>query len=415
MILHYEAVDRSGRSVTDTIDAPDMKSAAESLRSRDLFVTQLAPTTVGSPKGRVGNAPGAVQGAGKDDAAGAKLSIRELATFTRQMAMLLSSGSSLVPAIQSIARQFTKGSAIQMMRQITLDLEEGEPLASALRKYPRTFDCTYCAIVAAGEASATMPEMFARLASIVGKRRLMRSKVLGAMAYPALLSSLSMTIIGVLLFFVMPRFGEMFKTLGVDLPTSTSVLLALGQSVKSNWLAAVMGPVAAVTGMVFLVRSRTGRQWISDASIHVPILGRLVGGLIQGETFRVLGMLIEARVGVLDAIELVQGVTRNRKYREMYHGMETEVTSGGSISRALEASGLVGPGLIQAIRTGEDSGQLGSAATFVADVLDEDNTELLGTLTKLIEPLILVGMGLVVGTVAVSLFMPMFDMTSALK
>ncbi|NOT00350.1 MAG: type II secretion system F family protein, partial [Phycisphaerales bacterium] len=379
MILQYEAVDRSGRSVTDTIDAADMKSAAESLRARDLFVTQLAPSTSGATKGRSGKSAVAIQPVSKGNAANAKLSIRELATFTRQMAMLLSSGSSLVPAIQSIARQFTKASAVQMMRQITLDLEEGEPLASALRKYPRTFDCTYCAIVAAGEASATMPEMFARLASIVGKRRLMRSKVLGAMAYPALLSSLSTVIVGVLLFFVMPRFGDMFKTLGVDLPTSTALMLGVGQSVKTNWLVALICPIGTVAGIVFLMRSRVGQQWMSDVSIHVPILGRLVSGLIQGETFRVLGMLIEARVGVLETIELVQGVTRNRKYQELYARMESEVSSGGSISRAMESSGLVGAGLIQAIRTGEDSGQLGTAATFVADVLDEDNTELLGT------------------------------------
>jgi len=330
------------------------------------------------------------------------------------MAMLLTSGSGVVPALNSIARQMSKASHAVMVRQICTDLQEGETLAVALQRYPRTFDSAYCAIVAAGEASATLPEMFDRLAKMVGKRRVIRNRVVGATAYPVLLSVLSSGIVSVLLFFVLPRFGDMFKTLSVDLPASTSYLLSFGNGIKSYWFGVAPFLVLLAGGAVVFARSNTGRQALSDWSVMLPIVGRLISGLIQGETFRVLGMLIEARVSILEAIGLVKGVTRNRRYRTLYDRMESEVTSGGTISAALEFSKIIPAPIVHAIRTGEDSGQLGVAATYVADILDEDNNELIETITKLLEPVILIVMGLVVGGVAVSLFMPLFDMTSAI-
>ncbi len=348
------------------------------------------------------------------DLAQCKLPIRQIAVFTRQMAMLLKAGSGVVAALQSIARQFAKPAHNRLIHQLCLDIEEGEPLAAALRKYPAAFDPTYCAIVAAGEATATLPEMFERLARIVGKRRVIRNRILGAMAYPLVLSVLSISIVSVLLFFVLPRFGDMFDTLAVELPASTSLLLKFGTWTKTYWYVELPLFLLLIGGVVYVLRTARGRQWISDVSIRTPLLGKLISGLIQGETFRVLGMLIEARVGVLEAIELVSGVTRNSRFQELYDRMTEQVTSGGSVSAALESSPLISPSIAHAIRTGEESGQLGAAATYVADILDEDNTEMIDTVTKLVEPLILIVMGLVVGTVAVSLFMPLFDMTSAI-
>jgi len=406
MILEYQAVDRSGKAVRDSIDASDITAATGVLRDQGLYVTQIVPQS-GTRK-RTSAAVSEV------DTYGARLPIRQLTTFTRQVAMLLSAGSAVVPAIQSLTRQFSKPAHVRMLERIIADLEEGEGLACALRKHPKTFDSAYCAIVAAGEASAALPEMFAQLAKVVGKRRVMRNKILGTLAYPALLSTLSIHIVGVLLFFVMPRFGAMFDTIGVEVPASTAFLLALGTQVQAWWYIIVPVLGAVVTGIVMALRSAGGRQWIADTGPKIPMVGRLISSLIQGETFRVLGMLIEARVGVLEAIDLVRGVTTNRRFQDLYDRIESEVSSGGSVSRAMESSGLISPAICHALHTGEESGQLGAAATYVANILDEDNTELIESVTKLVEPAILIVMGVVVGFVAVSLFMPMFDMTSAI-
>jgi len=343
-----------------------------------------------------------------------KLPIKQIAMLTRQMAMLLTSGSGVVPALQSIARQLTKPLHQEMIQRICLDLEEGVPLASALQRYPRTFDSTYCAIIAAGEASATLPEMFGRLAAIVGKRRVIRNRVLGAMAYPALLMTLSSGIISTLLFFVLPRFGGMFETLDVPLPASTSFLLALSDGLQTYWYLLIVVLAGLVAGVVYLFRTPGGLRLLGDVTLRTPMLGRLYAGMIQGEVFRVLGMLVEARVGILDALDLVHGISSNRRFKDLFDDMRDEVTSGGTVSDALDRSGLISPSVVQAIRTGEQSGQLGPSASYVADVLDDDNSELIETLTKLVEPAILIVMGMVVGSVSVSLFMPMFDMTAAI-
>ena len=413
MKVAYTALDRAGHEVVETIEAPDVRSAVESLRKRDLFVTQISQQAVKEkrdvPRG-MSRRPSPVTKPGE-----IRLPIKQLALFTRQMAMMLNSGSGVVPSLNSIARQFTNPVYARLVRHVARDLEEGCTLTEALRKYPRSFDSNYCAVVAAGESSGTLTEMFGRLSTIVGKRRAMRNKVLGAMAYPALLVALSTGIVMVLLLFVMPRFGAMFTTLSVPLPTSTKFLIAVGETARSYWWVYLIGASALAGSAVGAVFLPGVKQWLSGLSLHLPVFNRVVSGLIQGETFRLLGMLVESHIGLLEAIHLVKGLTHNKRFQALYAAMETEVTEGGAISRAMEQSGLVSPPICQAIRTGEENGALGSAMAYVANVLDEDNTELVNALTKLLEPMILIVMGLVVGGVAVSLFLPMFDMTSAIK
>ncbi|MCP4591125.1 MAG: type II secretion system F family protein [bacterium] len=408
MNLTYEAIDGTGRNVSDVVEAASAKEAVERLRSQGLFVTHIAQADALELQERR-----KAGSRGRGTSGGVRFSLRQLVMFTRQMAMLLASGSGVVPALNALTRQVKEERQRAVLHQLIMDLEEGVPLAEALRRFPTIFDASYCAVVAAGEASAMLPQMFTKLASIIGKRKAMRNKVLGAMTYPVLLIGLSTGIMNVLLFFVIPRFGGMFDTLGVPLPASTAYLLALSGWLSDWWMIPAVVVVLATASSVYLAKTQSGRQVISDAQIRVPMLGRLASRLIQAEVLRVLGMLIEAKVGVLDALDLARGVTRNRRYGKLCDEVELAVTSGGAISAALEQSGLVDASVCQAVRTGEESGNLGGAISYVAEVLDEENTELVGVMTKLVEPVILIGMGVVVGVVAVSLFMPLFDITSA--
>ena len=405
MNLTYEAIDGSGRNVTDVVEAPSVREAVESLRGKGLFVTHIARAKVEQMQQRLA--------AASSELSRVRFSLRQLVMFTRQMAMLLASGSAVVPALNALNRQIKDARQRAVIRQIVADLEEGHTFADALRKYPAVFDSSYCAVIAAGEASAMLSPMFTKLAGIMGKRKAMRNKVLGAITYPALLILLCVGIVNVLLFFVIPRFGDMFDTLGVALPASTQTMLALSGWLREWWsVPAGLGAVAIIAG-VYLVKSPAGRQIVSDTQIQVPLIGRVMSRLIQAELLRVLGMLIEAKVGVLDALDLARGVTRNRRYGLLCDGVEEAVTSGNSISQAMEKSELLDAGICQAVRTGEESGSLGGAISYVADVLDEENSELIDVVTKLIEPVILIGMGVVVGVVAISLFMPLFDITAA--
>ncbi len=402
--LTYEAIDTSGKPVRDLIMADSSKAAVEQLRQKGLMVTNITEATVHEVEKKVQLAEGWT--------AEFKLPLKQLLLFTRQMSMLLKSGSALVPALAAIGRQMKHPKHVEMIRQLRDDLEEGAMLGEAMCRFPRVFDASYCAIIAAGESSATLPEMFDRLSQIIGKRRALRNKVLGAMTYPVLLMGLATAQVNVLLFFVLPRFGEMFASLGAPLPSSTKLMLDLSGFLRGNWVLVVIGVGTLLAGVVFLAISSAGRRTCINMQTQIPVLGRLATSLIQGQVFRTLGMLLEAHVAVLEALELTRRVTKNNRFQILFDRMENAVTSGNMLSDAMESSNLVAPALCQAVRTGEESGNLGGAISYAADILDEDNVELVGAVTRLIEPAIIILMGVVVGAVAISLFLPMFDITS---
>ncbi len=404
MLLTYDAIDASGRTCTDSVEAGSVKDAVEQLRRRGLYVKQI---TEKRSDARSSLRPVA----GKP----VHLPLKTLVQVTRQLAMLLRAGSGLVPAICAVQRQLKNVNHARLLGLIVADLEEGVTLTEALRKHPRSFDAVYCAIIAAGEASGALTEMFERLSTIVGKRRALRKKILGALAYPALLICMCFHILLVLLFFVLPRFNAMFVQLGVETPATTRMLLNTSEFLISYWAVAIGTAGALVAGTIWMFTSRTGQQWVSDVQLAVPVVGKLRSRLIQGQIFRTMGMLLESRVDVLETIDLVRASSRNRRFKKLFSGLEEAITAGGRLSTAFEESGIVEPYICQAIYTGEDTGNLGGAMSFCADMLDEANEEFINVLTKLIEPLILIAMGVVVGGVAISLFMPLFDMTSAIK
>ncbi len=407
MLLTYNAMDSGGKPTTDSIEASSTREALEQLRRRGLFVTSINESAdrkaVRASSTR----------AGLD--VGVRLPLKTLSHITRQLTMLLRAGSGVVPAFMAIQRQTRRPSHAALIGRIIADLEDGLTLTEALRKHPQTFDAVYCAIIAAGEASGTLTEMFERLSLIVGKMRAMRKKILGALAYPCLLTVMCAKIFLILLFFVIPRFGDMFAQLGVEAPATTKLLLATAVGLRSYW-PVVAGCVLLVAGGVtWVLRSKRGRAWLTDIQLLIPLLGRLRSKLIQGQVFRTMGTLLESRVNVLESLELVRQSTTNSRFQKLFSDLESSLESGGRLSTAFEASGLVEPYICQAIHTGEDSGNLGGAISFCADMLDETNEEMVNLIVRLMEPTILIGMGAVVGTVAVSLFMPLFDLTAGIK
>ncbi|MBI4717851.1 MAG: type II secretion system F family protein [Planctomycetes bacterium] len=404
MLLTYDAVDTQGKTTKDVVEAMNPREAVEVLRRRGLFVTRIAEDTQNAQAKAVHRS--AVKG---------RLPLATLVLFTRQMAMLLRAGSGIVPAITAIRKQMRRPTHAALLEQVVSDLEEGSTLTDCLRKHPDTFDPVYCAIIAAGEASASLPNMFERLAEIVGKKRALQKKLIGTMAYPALLVAMCFKITLILLLFVLPRFDGMFQQLGVEAPATTQALLAAGQFLQAHWVAVLAGAGVVVSTLVWFLVSPRGVKWISDVQTSIPGLGRLRSRMIQAQVLRTMGMLLESRVGLLDTLDLARRSTRNRSFQELFTNLEETVTAGGQMSTAFEQCRLIEPYICQAVRTGEDSGNLGGAMTYCADVLDESNTELIGVITKLIEPVILIGMGVFVGGVAISLFLPLFDLTSAIK
>lgn len=401
MNLSYEAVDAAGSAVADVIDATDAAEAIERLRRRGLFVKKISE--VEAAKATTARAPATL-----------KLPLKLLVFLTRQLAILLKAGSALVPALQVIRRQLKKPAHEAMLRSLINDLEDGLPLADAMRKFPETFDPAYRAVVAAGEASATLPAMMERLASILVRRRALRNKILGAMTYPLVLLVMSINVVCGMMMFVVPRFAGMFKTIGVEIPWSTQFLLNVSGWLEQYWAIPAGAAIVLGVGLFLLLGSKPGRRVLVNVQTEIPLMKRLTGRLIQARIYRTLGTLIECRVGVLDALELSREITGNRRFRRLFDDIVEALTSGDRISSVLLRSDFIEPSLAYSIQTGEENGALGPSISYCADILEEENAELIAAMTRLVEPMILVVMGVVVGGVAISLFLPLFDVTAAL-
>lgn len=402
MAFRYQAIDATGKSVVDTIEAGNAREAADLLRERGLFISKiedsqetpgrtLAPRSRGiKPKGR----------------------LRDVVLFTQQMGMLLRSGARVVPALEAVEAQCQRAHWRMVVRQVRNEVEEGKPLNIALSRFPREFPSYYVNMVAAGEASGDMPRAFARLAVLMNQQQQTRNRVIGAMAYPCLLMFMCIGVLIIMFTFVLPRFAEMFESLDADLPFTTAVLISTSDWCRTNWLLTTALVVLLLTAITLGLNSKSVRIYIKHLALRLPVIGNLLRNLIVARICRIWGQLLESRVGLLDAVELTQNSTDSVDYRMLLADLSEAITDGNSIGPTLTRSWLVSRTLSAAIITGEESGKLAESLIFVADSLDDENQQVLNSLTRIVEPLILVVMGVIVGTVAISLFLPMFDVAT---
>jgi type II secretory pathway component PulF len=399
MKVAYKAIDPHGLAVTDVLEAPGLPQAHEMLRRDGYLVTDLHEAGQ-LAAARVWHRRGA-----------AALSRKQLLFFTRQMAMLLKAGSPIVPALGAIARQLRPG-ARAVLERLRSEMEQGVALAEAMKNFPETFSDTYVAIVAAGEQSANLPAMFTRLSEMITYRHRLRSRLLSALAYPCMLMVLSGVILLAMILFVVPRFAVLFETLDGAMPWSTRQMLAASQLLRGHWPEALGLAALAAVGAVLALRSRWGRQKLCDLQTRLPGGGRLGARLIQAQIFRVMGLLLESRVTLMDMLRLGRQVTSNGDFQGLCDAIQRSVEQGQRFSEAILRCRFISPSIAQAIWTGEEAGHLDQALLFVSDVLDDENGQMLSTATKLLEPAILIGMGLMVGGIAMSLFVPLFDLAA---
>ena len=402
MKLAYRAFDKSGREVTDTIEAADAVEATQSLRQRGLFVTEMDDA---------GAAP-AVQRRGARIRQTRRQRLRDMSMFTRQLHVLVMSGTQLVQALGALRRQVRPGPLRDAIAAIRKSVQEGSPLAEAMAAHPKYFDKVYCSLVAVGESSGNLSDMLDRLARLTQKRIHVRNCIVGALLYPALLVTAATVVLGVLLVLVIPRFAMLFKSLDVPLPPSTQVLIALSAALHSYWWALLILVVAAGVGLRFWIRSPGGRRTMDTIALRMPRFGDIVQSFATARITRLLGLLLESQVPVLEALRLTRGGLRNVHYAELVARAEEAVSRGEAISSAFRQSDLISPSICEAITSGEQSGQVGPLLLNIADFLDEENEVVVRSLTSIMEPVILILLGFLVAFVALSMFMPLFDLTA---
>jgi len=403
MKLAYKAYDHLGKAVDGTIESPDVVAAAEALRRKGLFVAQVEASAAKMAPKRQGRSALPL---------GRGQRIKNVAVFTRQLYVLLCSGTQLMEAIAALERQTKPGPWRDAVASVRDRIEEGASLSEALKHYPEYFDSVYRSCVAAGESSGYLAEMLDRLATLKQKQLRIRNAVMGALIYPSLLALVALTIFPMLLVFVVPRFASLFASLDVPLPSSTAFLVGVSGVLRHYWWAALSVPVMAVVGLVVFIRTPQGQRWRDGMVLRLPSVGGVTRNLATARIVRLMAVLMEGRVPVLESLQFVRQAAGNVHYADLISQAEDHVLKGEPIHLAFADSDLISPSVHEAIRSGEQSGHLDSLLSNVADFLDEENEVVVRSLASIVEPCILIVMGILVGFIAVSMFMPLFDLTS---
>lgn len=406
MKFSYEAFKPSGTRTDGSIEAASAAEATELLRHQGLLVSSIV------------EASGAQKPNGTGKSNGFRLSLgtgktANLALFTRQLSILVSTGTPLVDALAAVEKQVKDDHWKQTIGDIKEQVEEGSPLSEAMAAHPEAFDTIAVSLIHAGETGGKIEVMLDRLSKLSRQRQKMRSAILGAMVYPSLLITVSVAVLSLMIGFVLPRFAGLFESLDTPLPVTTRFLMAISDAVRAQWMMLLIGFAVAITSVVIFIRSQTGQQKIDECLVKAPILGILARGFLIAQTTRLLGVLVQSQVPLLEALELTRKSTKSHSYASLIGRAEEAVTKGDSISTVLCNSDLVPVSVSEAVRNGEQSGRIGEVLLGVSGFLDEDNEVVMRSLTSIIEPIILIVLGLLVGFVAISMFLPLFDLSSS--
>jgi type II secretory pathway component PulF len=408
MKFGYRAFDRAGKPREDVVEAPSAAEATEVLRREGLFVSELrqvadsaAPDSHGG-KAKAGSIRGRVKGG----------RLKALTGFMRHLSVLVSTGTPVVEALQALEEQARDPVWKRVLGDVRARVEEGCPFSEALAIHPRYFDNICRSLVRAGESSGKLDVMLTRLAELTRKQHKIKQGLVGSMVYPCLLVGVSVVVLLVMMLFVMPRFTGLFKTLDMPLPPTTKALMAISGALQSYWWAALIAVGGGVFVLTSWLKSERGRKTFHAVILRAPQLGGVVRAFATARFARLMGLLLESKVPMLECLDLTRQATTHTDYIAMLERAQEALTKGESLSNAVSNGKLLEPSVCQAVRNGERTGQLGPVLSSMADFLDEENEVLIKSLTSLIEPCILICLGVIVGIVAISMFLPLFDLTA---
>jgi type IV pilus assembly protein PilC len=402
MKLAYVAYDRAGRQTADTIEAVSAADAAETLRRRGLFVARLGGDS--RAQARPASPPrNRARRSGR---------LKKVAMFMRQLHVLVASGTPVVQSLTALERQAREGPWRDVIADVRSRVERGASLSIALGNHPDCFDPVCLSLVAAGESSGQLPQMLDRLATVARRQLQIRNAVTGALIYPSLLLVITIAVLSLLLLFVVPRFGALFHGLGMPLPPTTAAMVAVGVALQSYWWAGILMLAGGGTGLRFWLASAAGKRAWDTIVLRLPQAGRIVKSFAAAHIARLLGVLLEGHVPILEALRLVEQSTKNSHYAALVASARDSVARGESMSSAFNNAELISPSVYEAIHSGEQSGQVGAMLLNIADFQDEENEVVVRSLTSIMEPAILVVLGVLVGLVAMSMFLPLFDLTA---
>ena len=401
-VYEYTALNQKGKNISGVIDADSIQSVRQKLRTSHIFpVTIQEVMHIEAEKGR---GRFAVKHPFK------RIGLTEISMMTRQLATLIGAGFPLVAAIDALIPQTKSHSFKKLLTQIKDSIVEGNSFAGAISSYPGTFSPLYVSMIHAGETSGTLEIVLERLADITEKQRALYVRIRSALAYPALMTLVGSMVLFFLLTFIVPSITTVFADMNQVLPAPTLLLIGFSHFLKSyGWLILV----AVVAGIFVLRRIKKtagGRRFFDKLALKIPVTALLIKKLAVARFARTLGSLLENGVSMLPALEIVKNIVGNALIEEVVESAAREVGKGQMLNTALSTPGIFPDLSIQMIQVGEQSGELEAMLKKIADVYENEVETAIVGMTSLLEPLMILVMGVVVGLIVLSICLPIFEM-----
>lgn len=338
--------------------------------------------------------------------------LKDVMYFTKQLAVMIRAGISLRDAIDGIASQVVNQKFQRALMQIRLDVESGTPFSSALGKHPKIFGKLYVNMVRASELSGTFADMMDRIAEYLEEQQETRSMIKGAMIYPAVLFTMSIAAVTFLLTWVLPKFLKVFEGKEDRLPAPTKALMAISAFLRNEWYILFAAIGIFIVGFCIFRRTPVGRIAIDKAKLKVPILSKMFRAIYISQGLQTMGELVNAGVPMMETLSITAEISGNVHYENMWHEVRDSVEEGNKIVSPLERGDLMPPSVVQMIGAGEQSGRLGDVLRDVSEFYAKELKDTIKAVTGMLEPLMIVLMGFVIGFIAMSIILPIFKMSS---
>ena len=408
----YEAMNQAGQEVKDEIEAASTEDALAKIRNLGYFPTRIREK--GGAKARAKTSGKKSKGTGFG-----LISSKAVTQFTRQLSTLQDAGLPILRSLTILQDQQRPGPMKNILGSVSEDIEGGSTLSEAFSKHPRAFDRLYVNMVAAGETGGVLDVILQRLAEFMEKAQKLKRKIIGAMIYPIVVIGFAGCIVAGIMIFVIPKFKEIFEDFGITLPTLTLILLHTStwfvSGTPPGWAIVLFAPVGIVMLFKLIRSSRGGRYVVDVIALRLPILGMLVGKTAVARFTRTLGTLINAGVPILEAINITRETSGNEVFGRALQKVHDSIREGESFSNPLRAAKVVDSLVVNMIDVGEETGELDKMLLKIADNYDEEVDVVIESLVSLLEPIMVIVLGTVVGFIVLALFLPLVALISSVQ
>lgn len=401
-LYEYKGLDQKGRTVKGTLDADSERTVRAKLKTQGIYPTEITEKTTAEAAGF---------GKRTFKLFGDRVKVQDISLMTRQLSTLIRAHVPLVEGINALSEQVENHRLRLILTEVRDRVNEGSSLADSLAKHPKVFSGLYVNMIRAGESSGTLDVVSSRLSEFMEKQVALKNKVVGTMTYPVIMMGIGLLVLIALFVFVIPQITGVFKELGQSLPLPTVILIKISDFVRAYWYVILLIIGTLLWLLRRYIRTEKGKLWFDRKKLTMPVFGHLTRMIAISRFTRTLSTLLSSGVTLITAMDICKFIVNNEQLKRVIDEAKASITEGQSIAGPLKKSGEFPPLVTHMIAIGEKTGELEEMLVHVAEAYESQIESIIASLTSLLEPAMIVTMGLVVGVIVMAIMLPMLQLS----